>query len=568
MDILIVGGDSSAGLAIIQSLGAAGYACCLAGAGQKHPAFASRYPRLKAIHPDPMDDRDGFVRWVRDMQRQHGFRLIIPPTEETMIPLHEARDQPDLAGLLAIPPASAVEIAFDKERVRVLAAKLGVESPTNILAGDPEALRDPRLDEWLRDAVVVKTTQSKVWKDGRAQEYPAKMFRDRAALDAEVRELLASTPVQLQQWVPGRGVGVEVLARKGEIVLAFAHERINEVPLTGGASSYRKSVEPSPALLEDSAKLMRALDWHGVAMVEFRVDADSGRHWLMEINGRFWGSLPLATFAGADFPKALVELLLEDRTPTAPPPRSDVYARRFTRELAWIKHSIKHRNDDNPLLLKRPIPTALAEWARVLTGRETWDGASIRDPGPIAYEVATAVGEELSIIGSKLRRQALLRWAAHATPSRLAKRANARNVVVLCYGNICRSPYAGIRLQDLAGERLRVTSAGFHHKANRPSPDWLQAAAERRGIDLAAHRSRLVTQAELDEADLILLMDQKNYDALRKLDRKSAAKALWLGALGSEGVEIADPYDEPDTADDVLAQIDEALENLLTKLEG
>ncbi|PID38973.1 MAG: hypothetical protein CSB49_02795 [Proteobacteria bacterium] len=569
MDILIVAGDSSAGLAITQSLGAAGYHCCLAGTSQRHPSFASRYPRLRDVHPDPMKHSQGFADWVIAMQCRHRFRLIIPPTEETMIPLAARRDHPDLEGVLALPPADAMAIGFDKEKVRLLGEEIGVRSPSNILASSPADLDDPRLDEWIRDAVVVKTTQSKVFKDGRAQEYQAQMFTGREQLNREVLALLASTPVQLQQWVPGRGVGIEVLARHGELVLVFAHERINEVPLTGGASSYRKSVTPAPALVEDSARLMRALSWHGVAMIEFRVDVETHRHWLIEINGRFWGSLPLATFAGADFPRALVEMLLEDRVPDERmPARTEVYARRFSRELAWLKHAIKHRNDDNPLLLKRPIPSALCEWARPLLGKETWDGARLADPGPITYEVATALSQEAMIIARKVRRQALLRVAGPTSKRRLraAAKRGVKRVLVLCYGNICRSPYGGIRLQQLAGEDLEVSSAGFHDHIGRPSPDFIVEAAAARGLDVSEHRSRLATQDELDRADLIVLMDQRNHDLLAAMSDSALRKSVWLGALGDGGVEIDDPYDEPERASEVLAQIDEALEGLLAAL--
>src|SRR4030095_221723 len=117
--------------------------------------------------------------------------------------------------------------------------------------------------------------------------------------------------LKVRRGVRGGGVGVEMLVDRGEVVLSFAHERIHELPLTGGGSTYRRAIAMPDALLEDSQKLMRALGWHGVAMVEYR--AHNGDHWLMEINGRFWGSLPLAAYAGVDFPKALAELLLQGK---------------------------------------------------------------------------------------------------------------------------------------------------------------------------------------------------------------------------------------------------------------
>ena len=62
-----------------------------------------------------------------------------------------------------------------------------------------------------------------------------------------------------------------------------------------------------PELQRAAESLLRALGWTGVAMVEFKVDARDGVAKLMEINGRFWGSLQLAIDAGVDFPAILLD---------------------------------------------------------------------------------------------------------------------------------------------------------------------------------------------------------------------------------------------------------------------
>ena len=74
--------------------------------------------------------------------------------------------------------------------------------------------------------------------------------------------------VILQEYFTGAGVGIELIARHGEIFYAFQHRRLHEVPLSGGGSSLRKSQAVSPALLDASSKLISALQWKGVAMVE------------------------------------------------------------------------------------------------------------------------------------------------------------------------------------------------------------------------------------------------------------------------------------------------------------
>jgi predicted ATP-grasp superfamily ATP-dependent carboligase len=79
-----------------------------------------------------------------------------------------------------------------------------------------------------------------------------------------------------------------------------------EKPPSGGVSVYAESVAPDEALQRQSEALLDQLGWNGVAMVEYKRDAATGTPYLMEINGRFWGSLQLAIDAGVDFPNLLL----------------------------------------------------------------------------------------------------------------------------------------------------------------------------------------------------------------------------------------------------------------------
>ena len=88
---------------------------------------------------------------------------------------------------------------------------------------------------------------------------------------------------------------------------SFAHRRLREKPPSGGVSVYRESIAADPALVERSRRLLEHFGWQGVAMVEYKVDERTGTPMLMEINGRFWGSLQLAVDAGVDFPRLLIE---------------------------------------------------------------------------------------------------------------------------------------------------------------------------------------------------------------------------------------------------------------------
>ena len=86
----------------------------------------------------------------------------------------------------------------------------------------------------------------------------------------------------------------------------FMHHRIREYPVTGGASVCAESFS-DVALKNEGMKLLDALKWEGVAMVEFKKDMKDGKYKLMEINPKLWGSLELAIVSGINFPELLAE---------------------------------------------------------------------------------------------------------------------------------------------------------------------------------------------------------------------------------------------------------------------
>jgi predicted ATP-grasp superfamily ATP-dependent carboligase len=127
-----------------------------------------------------------------------------------------------------------------------------------------------------------------------------------------------SLPI-LQQRIVGPGFGVFATYQDGRCRRLMAHRRIREYPASGGASSCAEVVA-DPALFDLGRRILDALEWHGVAMVEFkRHDAD-GRYYLMEVNPKLWGSLDLALAAGCDFPGDLLRIGRGETLPEMSPP--------------------------------------------------------------------------------------------------------------------------------------------------------------------------------------------------------------------------------------------------------
>jgi protein-tyrosine-phosphatase len=131
--------------------------------------------------------------------------------------------------------------------------------------------------------------------------------------------------------------------------------------------------------------------------------------------------------------------------------------------------------------------------------------------------------------------------------AQLTRLLPVRSVAVLCYGNICRSPYAAERLgQGLARRGLdcRVTQGGFFGP-DRPANDRAREVALGRGTDLSGHRSRLFTAEEARTVDLVVVMEGQQGRRVEARLGASPARVLVLGDLDPEPIEsraIPDPY--------------------------
>ena len=124
-------------------------------------------------------------------------------------------------------------------------------------------------------------------------------------------------------------------------------------------------------------------------------------------------------------------------------------------------------------------------------------------------------------------------------------------VLMVCMGNICRSPTAhGVLTQRVAdaglGDRIVVDSAGTHdYHVGRPPDERAQQHAARRGYDLSAQRARQLKAQDFDDFDLVLVMDDANQHAARALcppGQRHKLRRLTDFCTRHRASEVPDPY--------------------------
>lgn len=161
-------------------------------------------------------------------------------------------------------------------------------------------------------------------------------------------------------------------------------------------------------------------------------------------------------------------------------------------------------------------------------------------------------------------------WRRRKVLRALRGRPRPRSILVVCHGNICRSPYAAAVLRRSlpaeAARHLQVRSAGFIGPGRGSPPEAITVAA-RHGIDLTAHRSAPITVDSVRGSELILVMDVDQHQAIVRRFGRAAHDVVVLGDLDPAPIDtrtIRDPVEQPlDVFEESYARIDRCVSVLV-----
>lgn len=331
---VVLDGEVQSALTIVRSLGTKGIKVICGSERASGMALHSRYARETFVYPSPREDVAGFVASVEGACRKETDGVVVfACSDACFLPISRERQRfGETVRVLARP--EDVETAFDKLKTLELARSLGVNIPKTYKIENQEDLG--RVVDRLAYPLVVKPRRSCTWVNGVGVKGTVKIVGNASELKDACHSHWRATgewPL-IQEYVDGEEFGVFYFYNQGKPVTWFAHKRLRSLSPYGGASCLRESIKMPEDLDRDARKLLDALHWNGVAMVEFKRGRD-GKPRLMEINGRFWGSLPLAIWAGVDFPYQVYALANGQKEEAVGPYRIGVSSRHV---LADFKH--------------------------------------------------------------------------------------------------------------------------------------------------------------------------------------------------------------------------------------
>lgn len=547
MKTLILDGDTLPTLSIVRSLGSKDVHVATASHLEDAICGNSRHNQSSLSYPNPLEAPDNFLNWIEQVLTDGQYDLIIPVTERTLIPIARKFHNTPQAKKITMANLDALETVLDKARTSTLATQCDVPIPNSWDITNRSDL-DKYADEFSYP-IVIKPGRS---ISDQANRVPMTVCyaHSQEELHKISNELLNHTHLVLQQYFTGIGVGIELIADQGEIRYAFQHQRLHEMPLTGGGSSYRKSVDIDEDLLEASKKLIKELNWHGVAMVEFKKNPETGKFILIEINGRFWGSLPLAVAAGADFPHMLYQLYTTGTVGEHKDYRREIHCRKLSSDIRWLE-AVFRKDADTRLVTIPSKKSALKDLFHIFSPNHYFDAQSLKDIKPGLVDLKQIIASYTERLFGQLREKKLQRTTLQKNQLTKIEQPlkHSKRILFLCYGNINRSAIAHI-IADQAMADLKdweFKSAGFHFQGGRPADHRMSAIAEAHNLQTKDFKSTVLNTELVEWADIIFVMECKHVFQLEGQYEEAKGKTFLLGGLfqSKNAIEISDPYNQP-----------------------
>ena len=387
---VVLGIDTPIGLAIVRDLGMRGVPVHGIAWSARAIGLASRYLHRGLIRAE---GEAALIQQLIDLRQALGQTCLFAIAESDIALLNRHRDR--LAGYhLMFADAARMARVLDKKQTYAAAARAGLHVPqTRQVRSMTQAesasreLRFPVVLKWANPHEVMRRLS-----DAGLPLEKTHYCNTPGELLGYLRpyEAVGLYPL-VQEYCAGYGLGQFILMKDRQAHYLFQHQRVHEWPPEGGFSSLCVSLglDRHHELMGQSVALLRELDWEGIAMVEYRHDPATGRSALMEINGRFWGSLPLAWHAGASFPWLAYELFGMGRTPAPAPYRAGVRCRFMAPETKRLLRVLfqQHRIADRSVSFKR-LPTFIGYLLDFVRPGTRYFVFVWRDPAPFLKDVS------------------------------------------------------------------------------------------------------------------------------------------------------------------------------------
>ena len=371
--LIVEQGYSRGAVAAARALKGAGWMVGVGSPGGRGLAALSRSCDHRHHVPPAHQDREAFLHAVRSAVEHRPYEVVFGAGEAEVLVLSAGRSQ-----LPAVVPHSAhasVLAGLDKDRMEKAAREVGFSVPENV---PPEDLIDER------ERLIVKATaHAHPERPGSPPRVDTNMVVGAGAARRRVEyvESLGAT-ARVQRFYQGTLLAYAAVADRDGRVVADAMQTASRIwPPEAGASCRAQTVAVDDGLARRAQGLFQRLGWFGLAELQFLVP-EVGEPVLIDLNGRFYGSLSLAVAAGANLPAAWAALATGRRVRPARARPGVAYQ--------WLEGDLRRAFVERRGGLRSDLGSCLAS-----APRSVHSLASARDPGPLFAQLARTGGNAL-----------------------------------------------------------------------------------------------------------------------------------------------------------------------------
>ncbi|MFC5970154.1 ATP-grasp domain-containing protein [Halomarina salina] len=349
--VLVLDSQAQNSLALSRTLAKKGVSVTAGGNTRYLPGMLSKFTDASYVHPNERADQAAFVDDLYDHLQRHDYDGVFAVTDlvTTVLARHKARLS-ETGTPIGVEDWETHLDANDKGRLFEAAEDVDVPTPATWA---PDSVDDvDRVAEERTTAVVVKPrrTTTHTGDRGHSSRLSGSNY---VGVDEDLveryrhlvgdSEAFEAHPPLVQEYVDGVETMATVgLAHDGDLLTHFQHEKYRVYPPSGGIGAVRRGTW-EPRMRRYTERVVEMLGWTGPLHVEWMKTAD-GDFYLLEVNGRYWGSLALTINSGVDVPWYHLQQL-RGETPEIPPDvgyRTDVRQRKlFYTDLLWLRENFR-----------------------------------------------------------------------------------------------------------------------------------------------------------------------------------------------------------------------------------
>jgi protein-tyrosine-phosphatase len=592
--IVVTDCETSAGLACIRDLGLAGFDVYATGRLANSPAARSKFTKKHRLLPcpwiEPRAAHDSLIGFAYEVRAD----AILPVSEASIAATLRWSELIPNELLLMRANTEVLDVALSKLKTFERAVSLKLPTAHGWIVDSSELPVDPT----EADFPMVIRTDNRWHRSGAYQKGQSWIVTSRSELWSLHRELRSMGQKYLmQKWVAGQGHGAFLLMDNGQVQISQTHERLAEIPWTGGVSA-RRRISYDEKLLRSACEFLQGLSLNGIAMVEYRrtnIDQKLVKNEtssvLIELNARPWGSLALALHAGLPFiaqwakQKGLRGSAIHHRSTKSRPLPSDckrVGTTLYPGEILYIK-SILQSWRRSQLNIPQAASHIFSSIKTILSIKTRYDYLWFRDPLPCIaqFKILASLFPKiftnpflslLDLIFDRVRRlqintikerQERIFFRSRNSTFEIDSDAPQR-ILIVCFGNRCRSPFAEKILNSYRIRGIEIVSRGLE-VTERDVPERFLGVFRDSGINPENHRAEQLTLADLKSSDLVITMEKKHgrYIGMH-FGYQFLGKILLLSEIvdTNDNSEIEDPFNlNPSEAREIFAKIRQICKN-------